>query len=309
MLHAAALTALVLFKSVVLTEPQRTSKTILFTPMAVPKAVPPSPLIRPKLRAVALPKLPAPDPSQSVRRPSLIEAPAIQVESAPMVRTSPAIQVPQAPQPIAPAVKAAGFDDAAARKIQNEPKRAATLELSPSGFDSGDAEKIQNEPKRIAAAGFGSLSAEHRPITSRSPLGVTEGVFGGAAAGDRTAMRAPLQTVRAGFGDTVAAAVSIPNRPSAPQPAEFAPVEITYKPKPAYTDEARRLQIEGEVVIEVVFTASGAVEIVRIIRGLGHGLDENATAAARSIRFHPAKQHGRPVESTATVRMSFELAY
>jgi TonB family protein len=69
------------------------------------------------------------------------------------------------------------------------------------------------------------------------------------------------------------------------------------------------MQIEGEVLIEALFTASGDVQIVRIIRGLGHGLNQSAIAAVGSIRFHPAKRYGRPVDSIATVRMKFELAF
>src|SRR2546429_2735180 len=52
---------------------------------------------------------------------------------------------------------------------------------------------------------------------------------------------------------------------------------------PAYTEEARRLRIEGEVVLEVVFGASGKLHVVRVVRGLGHGLDENAVRAAEQI--------------------------
>ena len=65
-------------------------------------------------------------------------------------------------------------------------------------------------------------------------------------------------------------------------------VEVLVKPKPAYTEEARRLKIEGQVSLEVVFEAAGTVRIVRVIRGLGHGLDEAAEQAAQQVRFRPA---------------------
>jgi TonB family protein len=169
---------------------------------------------------------------------------------------------------------------------------------------------LQNEPKRIASAGaFGSFDSREVAPALRQTV-VSGAGFGTASADNPAPARTQPKTECAGFGDTIIghdAARS--NRAMIPQPSEFTPVEITYKPRPAYTDEARRLQIEGEVVIEAVFTASSAVEIVRIIRGLGHGLDESAIAAVRSIRFNPAKQRGRPADSTATVRMRFELAY
>ena len=47
-------------------------------------------------------------------------------------------------------------------------------------------------------------------------------------------------------------------------------VEITYKPNPVYTDEARQLRLEGEVLLEVSFAANGQLHVNRIVRGLGH---------------------------------------
>src|SRR5271157_3682329 len=50
-------------------------------------------------------------------------------------------------------------------------------------------------------------------------------------------------------------------------------VEITYKPNPVYTDEARKQKLEGEVLLEVMFGANGQIHVNRVVRGLGHGLD------------------------------------
>jgi TonB family protein len=86
------------------------------------------------------------------------------------------------------------------------------------------------------------------------------------------------------------------------------PVEVLSKPTPVYTDAARRLKIEGEVVLEVEFLASGAVRVLKVVRGLGHGLDESAAAAAEEIRFKPASSEGRAVDSRATVQIVFRLA-
>jgi TonB family protein len=85
--------------------------------------------------------------------------------------------------------------------------------------------------------------------------------------------------------------------------------EILSKPRPAYTDEARRLQIEGEVLLEVLFAASGEARVLRTVRGLGHGLDQNAIAAARAIQFRPAKRGDAAADSTAVVHIVFQLAH
>jgi TonB family protein len=87
------------------------------------------------------------------------------------------------------------------------------------------------------------------------------------------------------------------------------PVEITFKPNPVYTDEARSLKLEGEVLLEMNFTANGQLHVNRVVRGLGHGLDEAAIAAANKIRFKPATRGGQPVDSTAIVHVVFQMAY
>jgi TonB family protein len=87
------------------------------------------------------------------------------------------------------------------------------------------------------------------------------------------------------------------------------PVEITFKPQPVYTDEARSLKLEGEVLLEVMFGANGTLHVNRVVRGLGHGLDEAAIAAANKMRFKPALRIGTPVDSTAIVHVTFQIAY
>lgn len=87
------------------------------------------------------------------------------------------------------------------------------------------------------------------------------------------------------------------------------PVEILDKPHPVYTDEARQLRLEGEVLLEVLFSANGNLHVNRVVRGLGHGLDEAAVAAANKMRFKPAQRNGSPVDSTAIVHVVFQLAY
>jgi TonB family protein len=86
------------------------------------------------------------------------------------------------------------------------------------------------------------------------------------------------------------------------------PVEILYKPLPVYTQEARQIRLEGEVLVQVMFTASGELRIQQVVRGLGHGLDEAALRAARQIRFRPARRNGEPYDSVALVHIVFELA-
>jgi TonB family protein len=94
----------------------------------------------------------------------------------------------------------------------------------------------------------------------------------------------------------------------APPPADFQPVEILSKPSPVYTEEARRLGVQGEVALSVVFLSSGAIRVMAVVKSLGHGLDEAAQQAAAKIRFKPALRAGQPADFPATLRIQFRLA-
>jgi TonB family protein len=118
--------------------------------------------------------------------------------------------------------------------------------------------------------------------------------------------RAPVMLAEAAFNppaEVKPAPAPLPETPAT------TPVHILYKPSPSYTDEARQLRLEGEVLLEVEFLTSGECRVVRVLRGLGHGLDEAAQRAAGQIRFQPATSNGRPVDQTATIRVVFQLAY
>jgi len=117
-------------------------------------------------------------------------------------------------------------------------------------------------------------------------------------------------TVQAGgFGDESVAAAEAPKKKAANNgPADTA-VTILDKPRPEYTAEGRSLRLEGDVVLDVVFLASGHVQVNRVASGLGHGLDESASKAAQQIKFKPALREGQPVDYPARVRIEFRLAY
>jgi TonB family protein len=153
------------------------------------------------------------------------------------------------------------------------------------GNGSGGAKGIKGV---VASAGFGN--------------GVATGDGSGKISSSRGTVR------QGGFGDADVPA-AVPVRLKQVEPADkLTQVEIISKPTPAYTDEARKLKIEGEVLLEVVFEASGKLHVVRVVRGLGHGLDENAIRAAEQIHFKPAQKAGQPADFTATLHIVFQLA-
>src|SRR6266478_1426182 len=141
----------------------------------------------------------------------------------------------------------------------------------------------------VASTGFGS--------------GVATGNSVGPVSGSRGAVR------QGGFGDAdVVTTSSQPKAKSAEPVVKTLPAEITFKPRPVYTDEGRQLKIEGEVLVEVVFSATGQIRVLKVVRGLGHGLDESAVRAAEKIQFKPALRDGHPADFEAVLHIVFQLA-
>ena len=79
------------------------------------------------------------------------------------------------------------------------------------------------------------------------------------------------------------------------------------KPEPQYTEEARRNQISGTVMLRVIFSSGGEVVQIRALRTLPFGLTERAIAAARQIKFVPAVKGGRPVSVHMQLEYNFNL--
>ena len=158
----------------------------------------------------------------------------------------------------------------------------------PTGPGSGNGTGGQHGARGVvASAGFGNTTTQ--PADGQ----------GAASQG---------QVHSSGFAD--ARSLTQSTAASKPQPAaaSFEPVEITSKPNPVYTEEARRLHVQGEVILRVVFRASGQIQILGVSQGLGHGLDEAAIRAAQEIQFKPARRNGQPTDTTATLQIVFQLA-
>ena len=82
---------------------------------------------------------------------------------------------------------------------------------------------------------------------------------------------------------------------------------LLFKPEPTYTEDARKNQITGTVMLRVVFSSSGEVVQIRAVHTLPFGLTERAIAAARQIKFVPAIKGGRPVSVFMQLEYNFNL--
>jgi protein TonB len=81
-----------------------------------------------------------------------------------------------------------------------------------------------------------------------------------------------------------------------------------YCPDPQYTDEARQAKLQGKVTLRVLVGADGRAAQIRLVQGIGLGLDERAEQAIRGWKFVPAHDAAhRAVADWVTVEAVFRL--
>jgi protein TonB len=85
-----------------------------------------------------------------------------------------------------------------------------------------------------------------------------------------------------------------------------APTILT-RVEPQYSEEARKARYQGTVVLEAIVRRDGTVDIVRVVRSLGFGLDENAIRALKQWRFRPGMMNGQPVDISLNIEVNFNL--
>jgi protein TonB len=121
-----------------------------------------------------------------------------------------------------------------------------------------------------------------------------------ASGGGRTQER----TVEKVFRKAAPVAAALPSDGCDEPPAKPKSILVV---QPGYTEDALAAAVEGKVRVQLTVDATGKVIDVRLIAGLGHGLDEAALAAARRATFEPALHCGKPTQATFTIAMRFKL--
>ena len=298
----------------ILEQPKKDYHAIELVPTPVPENhTPQRQLPRPILEAKLDP------PSSAMRLPAPQPKPKARVEDAPV-----------------PEVKIAP------KKLDQVPTSAPAIPrqiVRTNTFSTGSSapQTIERPPQQVQTGGFGDPNGVPARVTQTRAVNIAQsggfdmptgpgygngtggakgvrgvvastGFGGGVAIGNaRTSSAAAVRP--AGFGDAdVPAPPTVQSRPAPAAAVKIIPAEILSKPVPIYTDEARSQRIEGEVLLEVVLEASGKLRVLKVVRGLGHGLDDAAVHAAEQIRFKPALKDGQPYDSTAVVHIIFQLA-
>jgi len=271
---------------------------------------PPKEVLVAKLDPVPAPaalRLAAPRP---IPKPKVEDAPAPEVKIA-----EKKLDIPPTKTPVIPKVISTGNFSTGSSAPQTTRRPAEQVQTGGFGDPNGVPAKLNQGKALVNIAQAGGFDMPTGPGNGNgtggakgvSGVGASTGFGGGVAVEPRGS--APRGTVRqAGFGDDVPAPPTVQSRPAAAATAKITPAEILSKPVPIYTDEARAKKIEGEVLLEVTFEATGKIHVVRVVRGLGHGLDDAAVRAAEQIRFKPALKDGQPSDSTAVLHIIFQLA-
>jgi TonB family protein len=303
----------------VVTPETRGRRPLQFVHLAAPPEVP---------VALLMPPIPPPEPEKPEFEPP--KPPEPKPEAEPVVIEEKAPEPPPTPKPEPPPppkpevhvgtfanapkpavvpppsrqVQTTGFDSATAIAPDMKLKTAVT-----GAFDAGNdmaARPGTDKPKGVVmGAGFDQRAAGGGAPSGR-PGAVTGGGFDAQRAPASALPARPPAVQATGFGDVKPAQPGAPT--AAAKPVGTVPVEILFKPVPGYTDEARSRGIQGDVILEVEFSAAGTVRVLRVIRGLGHGLDDLAVRSAGQIRFKPALDGGRPIDVRTNLLIVFRLS-
>jgi TonB family protein len=273
------------------------NRIVLLAPTLSPykaKIKAPVPVIRPKPRPIPTKLLVAVAPKPDV----LAASPAIK----PTPPTPPTEVKPELPVSPKPTIQTGAFQQAVEVAKNTQPKPLAV-----GGFgDPYGATPAPNAKPEIAPTKVGAFDAPNG-ASGHSQIGeVKQGVFGSAGRADSNTHTGSNAVKTSGFDNSTIAQVRKKTTDQSGTQT-FTPVEVLSKPRPAYTAEARNLRLEGHVSLEVVFLSTGSVRVVRVLHGLGHGLDEAAEQAAMRVRFKPAMRGGMPVDTNATIDITFEL--
>lgn len=280
-----------------------------------PDLVPEKPVLKPKPRVTKLlpavkfeaPKLIVP---REVSRPKVEEAKIQPPQIQPVNFEAPKLQPVSGAMP-AKVIYTGSFGSSATPTIN-----APIQKVQTGGF--GDPNGLPGQGKegaKLAAAKLGSFDLPEGAGTGNGTGGAKgiKGTIASAGFGNGVAQpgqgdgRRNGQGVQAAGFATQQIATNTGKRTD-DTAVLTSQVEILYKPKPVYTEEARKLNLQGEVLLEVLFGANGELRVNRVVRGVGHGLDEAAITAANRIKFKPAQHNGTAVDSTAIVHVMFQLA-
>jgi TonB family protein len=286
-------------------ETHRYEETILIVPNTPPPPPPPKVKIPdpPKIDPVVQPKL----PEVKMEAPKIKMTKPEQKPDLKPVEMEAKVAMPEF-KTIKPTVKEAPQPKAAITAAM--PAQSPDVKPSTKPVHLGDTFGVTPNPNATRPAQIASIGNPYGG--QQGPAVAPHGVVGSTGIGNGT--KSGSGGNGGAYAGSKVASAGIPTQAAATPvqqqqvTAATIPIEVISKPPVQYTAEARQLRIEGDVVLRVTFTAGGQVIVQSVVHSLGHGLDEEARRVAQLIRFHPATRNGKPVDSTTTITITFQLA-
>jgi TonB family protein len=243
---------------------------------------------------IEMPK-PLPQPPKvaitSLSRPPMPAIPLPQTKQV-VAAAQPRVGLFRAPKPLStanskstPSIKAGGFGDPSGVAVNPNATRPSTVAAIGSFNNAPGARQGAGTPHGgvVEPGGFGS--------------GVGRGTEAGGGHGNVATGGFGANGI--GGGGTQQAVV---------RQESMTPPQVLSEPHPRYTEEAKQLKIQGEITLQVRFGMNGKVEVLRVVTGLGHGLDEEARRVAEQIQFKPAARNGQPADHVTYIHIFFQLA-
>lgn len=284
-------------------------------PVKIKIKIPPAPPVKeiPKLPEVKLqaPKIEMPKPKLPEPKPVLMEAKV----NVPVFKPAKQPTVVEAPQPKSVL--------SAAMPAQNNAVKPSTAPVHLGETFGVTPNPNATRPATVAAIGnpyggnAGPAVAPHGVVGS---TGLGNGLKSGSNAGSigkvaSAGLPGNASTSGNAYGAAKVGTVALPTTVAAvplPVAAPATPVNTQAEisiPRPNYTDEAKQMKIQGVVVLRVTFFANGQIQVLGVLRGLGHGLDEEAKRAVQQGKvIRPATVNGKPMDSTTNITITFQLA-
>jgi TonB family protein len=263
--------------------PRVIEKHYEFTELVAPIMTPPVKHVHPHLQAPRKP-LPEPKPVKLQARLTAPQQPRLRPRTA-VSRPTIAAAMPAQNRLVHPALSPVHLGDTFGATPNPNAMRPANVAALGNAYGNMRGQSVA--PHGIVkSAGFGDSTR------------AGEGGGGGVVSGRVGSVGMP-GVVPVSAGRVMQASAAEPETTS---------VQVISKPPIQYPAEARQSRIEGDVVLNVTFAADGQVLVHGVLRGLGHGLDQEAIRVAEQIRFRPATRNGRAVDITTHVTIAFQLA-
>jgi TonB family protein len=282
----------------------------------VPKPPPPPPVKLPPPPKVQMPKIKMPEP---------VKLPDIKPIEVPVPK--PVVMAPAPPKRVIPppAPVKVNLGRAMAASVPNHDAHPEAVRLGQSTNPLKPLTGPAVSPINMGSAGMAGMhgaASGARAVAVNMGSGSPDGRMGGRDNGSHVVRGVSLGTP-GGRGPLNSrnysnAPVQVqlqtaqrmePTHPQIQQSTLASAPKVTYKPTPVYTEEAKAMHLEGNVSLRIRVTANGAVQVLGVVHGLGHGLDQSAIQATEATRFKPALDNsGHAIDWEGVVLVNFQMS-